>query len=505
MTEIINKIKNTDNTATGNHVNDDDLPSKSMPSNLKAEQAILGAILVNNEYLNRVADYLQDKHFFEPVHQRIFAAILKIVERGMTATPVSMSNYFDNDAALQELGGVKYLAKLTGIMTSIINVESYAKLIYDLYLKRQLINIGDKIVNDAFDNKVDETASDQLESAEKKLYDLATTGNFSNDFEHLSKSITNALAITEKAYQREGNISGIASGFTDLDDLLGGFQDSDLIILAGRPSMGKTALAINIAMKAVENLYKEAESAAKLDEVPSIGFFSLEMSAEQLASRIIAMYSEVNSSKMRTGNLTDDEFSQIIKASNKLHQLPFFIDDTPAISISALRTRARRLKRQNNLSMIFVDYLQLLRGTSKSSDSNRVQEVSEITQGLKAIAKELDVPVIALSQLSRAVEQREDKKPQLSDLRESGSIEQDADIVMFIYREEYYLARAEPSLDNEAKHLQWIEKLERARNKTTIIVAKQRHGPIGEQPLYFDANLTKFSNYSPALVENYKY
>lgn len=478
---------------------DNDLSFRHAPYNILAEQAILGSIMVNNETLNRVGDFLKAEHFYEPVHQRIFAAMLRLIERGLTATPISMKNMFDQDEGLKTLGGAEYLAKLTGIMASIINVESYARIVYDLFVRRKLIEIGNDIVNQAYDEKDDASSAIQIEHAEQTLYNLASEGGIERSFQPLKDSLKVALEKAELAYKREGDISGISCGLLDLDAKLGGLQDSDLLILAGRPSMGKTALAINMALNAVQNLHAEYHNKkveSDRETPPSVGFFSLEMSAEQLAGRMISMISGINASKLRTGNLTDEEFGALVKANTELYELPFFIDDTPAITISALRTRARRLKRKNNLSLLIVDYLQLVRGSSKGGEANRVQEVSEITQGLKAIAKELDIPVIALSQLSRAVEAREDKKPQLSDLRESGSIEQDADIVMFIYREEYYLSRQQPSPDDEKKYQEWLQKAEKSKAKATVIVAKQRHGPIGDAILHFDANTTKFANYT---------
>ena len=478
---------------------------RQAPYNILAEQAILGSILINNETLNRVADFLKAEHFYEAVHQRIYAATIRLVERGLTATPISMKNMFDNDEGLKSLGGAEYLARLTTVTASVINMESYAKVVYDLYVRRQLIGIGSDIVNDAYVENDEASSAKQIEVAEQNLYNLASEGGIDRSFQPLSESLKEALLKTEKAYKREGKISGIPCDFIDLDNKLGGLQDSDLLILAGRPSMGKTALAINIALNAVKYQYNEHKKNNIEGPAPSVGFFSLEMSAEQLAGRMISMVSGVNASKLRTGNLTEEEFAKLVKANSELYEMPFFIDDTPAITISALRTRARRLKRKNNLSMLMVDYLQLVRGSSKSSEANRVQEVSEITQGLKAIAKELNIPVIALSQLSRAVEAREDKRPQLSDLRESGSIEQDADIVMFIYREEYYLSRQQPSPDNEKKYQEWMDKTEKAKNIATVIVAKQRHGPIGDAVLHFDSNTTRFSDYTDRKVEDNVY
>jgi replicative DNA helicase len=465
------------------------------PSNILAEQMLLGAILINNEAINRVGDFLAAEHFHEPVHQRIYEAIQTFLERGIIATPVTMKNYFDKDAALADIGGAEYLARLAGLSVTVINIVDYGRTVYDLAVRRKLIEIGEDIVNDAFDKEIEVTANEQIEQAEQVLYNLASEGRSDTGFIALKKSLKEAIDRAQLAYKHQGKVSGVSSGFNDLDNLLGGLQNSDLLILAGRPSMGKTALAINIALNGCEYLYDIAKKETNNPQLapPAVGFFSLEMSSEQLAARMLSMVSKVNASKMRTGNLTDEDFTHIVRANKELQDLPFFIDDTPALSISALRTRARRLKRKHNLGMLVVDYLQLLRGVTKAGEGNRVQEVSEITQGLKAIAKELNIPVIALSQLSRAVEQREDKRPQLSDLRESGSIEQDADIVMFIYREEYYESRKEPR-EGSPEHDTWQSRMNEIMNVSDVIIAKQRHGPIGTVQLYFDSKTTKFGN-----------
>lgn len=471
---------------------------RQAPYNIQAEQSVLGAILVNNDSLNRVAEYLTPELFYEPVHQRIYDAILRIIDRGLVATPVTLKNYFDKDKALTDIGGAEYLARLAGKATAILNLEAYGRLIYDLAVRRQLVSIGEDIVNQAYDNEIDQTAREQIEMAEQKLFTLASEGSAESGFQVLRVSLNEAIKKADIAHKRDEKLSGVTSGFKDMDKLLAGMQASDLIILAARPSMGKTALAVNVAMEACKSLVKNFKPDIDNPHPPAVGFFSLEMSSEQLAARMIAMESGVDSSKMRAGTLRDEEFAKIVESNRTLYNLPFFIDDTPALSISALRTRARRLKRKNNLSLLVVDYLQLLRGTSKMSEGSRVQEVSEITQGLKAIAKELNIPVLALSQLSRAVEQREDKRPQLSDLRESGSIEQDADVVMFIYREEYYVGRQEPQQDSP-KYAEWQEKMSQCHNLTEVIIAKQRNGPIGTARLFFNSNTTKFED----LAEDY--
>lgn len=480
--------------------NKEELPEyRKLPYNIQAEQALLGAILTNNEMINRVADYLLPEHFYEPVHQRIYGAIQKFHDRGLIATPVTLKNQFDKDEALADIGGAEYLARLAGRSIAIINLEDYGRIVFDMALRRSLIDLGTDIVNEAYENEIDKTAKEQIEMAEQNLFNLASEGVGEKGFTHLKTSLIEAINRADAAHKREDKLSGIQSSFTDLDHLLGGLQNSDLLILAGRPSMGKTALAINLAVNCCKNLLKEGEKNGESNNPPSVGFFSLEMSSEQLAARMIAMESGVDSSRMRVGSLTDDEFALVVKGNKNLYNLPFYMDDTPALSIAALRTRARRLKRKKNLALLVVDYLQLLRGIGKSSEASRVQEVSEITQGLKAVAKELNIPVIALSQLSRAVEQREDKRPQLSDLRESGSIEQDADVVMFIYREEYYEARRKPSDSEADKMAKWQARMEECKNVTEVIIAKQRNGPIGTAKLYFNAGTTKFED----LAEGY--
>jgi replicative DNA helicase len=400
------------------------------PHNMEAEQALLGAILVNNEAMHNIVTSLRAEHFYVPVHQRIFASIQGLFDKGLIANPVTLKSHFEKDEGLQEIGGSSYLAKLAAASISIINVKDYSNIIYDSAQKRQLIDIGEEVVNTAYLGNLELPASAQIEQAEQKLFTLASEGFSENSFRALKFSMVEAIERIEHAYRNNDRVIGVPSRLTDLDKMLGGFHKSDLVILAGRPSMGKTALATTIAHRASEYFYEEGLKDPSIKPM-SVGFFSLEMSSEQLASRLLAGASNLSSGKIRKGDLTTDDFSKLVTESNHLSQLPFHIDDTPALSISALRARARRLKRVHNLGLLVVDYLQLLRGSSPNPQGNRVQEVSEITQGLKAIAKELDIPVIALSQLSRAVEQREDKKPQLADLRESGSIEQDADVVMF--------------------------------------------------------------------------
>ncbi len=483
----------------------DDIPHfRTPPHNLEAEQALLGAILVNNRTYEKVSEFLRPEHFADPVHGRVFDACGKLVGRGQIANPITLKTYFEADGSLAEIGGTQYLARLANSVTTIINAEDYGRLVFDLHLRRELIALGETLVNDAFEPEIEVTAVDQIEQTERKLFDLATTGQAEGGFQTFQKALIGAIEMAEAAHKREGKLSGVPTGLTDLDAKLGGLHPSDLLILAGRPSMGKTSLATNIAFNAAK-AYKEETDALgnkKAADGAKVAFFSLEMSSEQLATRILAEQAEISSHKIRQGEMSHEEFERLVIAAQELHSLPLFIDDTPALSVSAVRTRCRRLQRQHGLGLIIIDYLQLLRGTgSRQAESNRVQEVSEITRSLKALAKELNVPVMALSQLSRAVEQREDKRPQLSDLRESGSIEQDADVVMFVYREQYYLERAEPARrpeENEEKfhdrHAEWVRRCERAYNVADTIIATQRHGPIRTVRMCFDGNYTKFAD-----------
>lgn len=461
---------------------------REAPYNLEAEQALLGSVLINNEALNSVNQDLKPDTFYAPIHRKIYEAILRFHDRGLIANPVTLKHHFSADDGVEDA----YLARLVGAAASIINVRDYSDIVVDLATKRALIEIGEDVVNTAFDRNEPATAHELIERAEQELFTLATDGDARGGFRALRHSLAEAVHRAEIAYQREGNIVGIPTGLMSLDRLLGGLQNSDLLILAGRPSMGKTALATSMAYGACVKMMEEDEAKIAAGEKPrSVGFFSLEMSSEQLAHRLLASATNINSSKLQRGEMTNEEFAELVQRSQELSNLAFHIDDTPALSISALRTRARRLKRQHNLGCLVVDYLQLVRPSFTKGSANRVQEISEITQGLKAIAKELNVPVLALSQLSRAVESREDKRPQLSDLRESGSIEQDADVVMFVYREEYYLARTEPRADTP-EHAAWMEKMELTYGKADVIVAKQRHGPIGTATLQFQSEYTRF-------------
>ena len=472
-------------------------PFRTMPHNLEAEKSLLGAIFVNNRAYEAVSEFLSPEHFAYPQHGRIYEACAKLIERGQIADPIILKRYFEANEILSDIGGPAYLAELAASAVTVINAGEYGNVIYDLYLKRELIALGEDVVNVAYGGEVEETATSQIEKAEQSLYDLATSGDYEGGFKAFRESVIAAIEMATIAHNRQGGLAGVGTGFRDLDSLLGGMHASDLLILAGRPSMGKTALATNIAYNAAKDYY---ESEGREGAV--VGFFSLEMSAEQLASRILSEQSNISSHRMRKGELATEEFNRLSAASTTLHQIPIFIDDTPALTVSALRTRARRLKRQHNLGLIVVDYLQLISGSGTSRNDGRVQEVSEITRGLKTLAKELEVPVLALSQLSRAVEQREPPRPQLSDLRESGSIEQDADVVAFIYREEYYLERKKPSYradEDESKYdermRKWEDAKEKVKNLADVIVAKQRHGPIDDIKLYFNGAFTRFSDF----------
>lgn len=462
------------------------------PHNAEAEQALLGAILVNNEAMHHVNASLRPLHFYAPVHQRIFTSIQSFFDKGLIANPITLKHHFDQDEALKELGGGQYLARLAAAAVTVINVRDYSDAIYDLAQKRELIAIGEGVVNTAYESDLDNSASDQIEAAEQKLFNLASEGHSENSFRAVRYSLIEAINRVEHAYRNRDRVIGVPTKLRDLDKLLGGLHKSDLLILAGRPSMGKTALATSIAHNVAEYFYAEGEKNPGTKPM-SVGFFSLEMSSEQLAARMLSSATRLGSSKLRKGDLTPDEFSTLVTESTKLSRLPFHIDDTPAISIASLRARARRLKRVHNVGLIVIDYLQLVRGATPNPQGSRVQEVSEVTQGLKAIAKELDVPVLALSQLSRAVEQRDDKKPQLSDLRESGSIEQDADIVMFVYREEYYLMRQMPR-DDSPKMPEWQAEMNKVHGVAEVIVAKHRSGPIDNVALQFESALTLFSD-----------
>jgi replicative DNA helicase len=477
----------------------DALPFRAAPHNIEAEQALLGAILVNNDAHDRISSFLEAHHFYDPLHQQIFETASKLIASGKQATPITLRTFFENAEPIDaSLTVPQYLGRLAANAATIINARDYGRTIHDLATRRQLILIGEDVVNAAYDSPVDFPPKEQIEEAETRLFSLAETDKYGQGFLAFNHALTTAIEMAGNAYKRDGHLSGIATRFSGIDGKMGGLQSSDLIVLAGRPSMGKTALATNIAFNVAR---ARAQSLAQTTELAPddprhdgavVGFFSLEMSAEQLATRILSEQAGIPSEKIRRGMIDESEFKRLVEVSQEMAAIPLFIDQTGGISIAQLSARARKLKRQQGLGLLIVDYLQLMTGTSSKSD-NRVQEVSQITTGLKALAKELNIPVIALSQLSRAVENREDKRPQLADLRESGSIEQDADIVMFVFREEYYLERLKPQ-EGTIEFQDWMAKMQLVSGKAEVIIGKQRHGPIGTVQLQFDGNVTRFSD-----------
>ena len=476
-----------------------EIQPEQLPKNIEAEQALLGALLANNKTFEKVSEFLRPEHFADPIHAKIFDIISKLITRGHVADVITLKNYFEQDGSLDEVGGYKYLIKLADSATPLTNAEYYAQFIYDKYLRRELIATGFEIVNNASKEDIDSDAAEQIENAEKRLFDLANQGETSTGFIDFGQALTDSVRRIESAYQKEGRISGLPTGLDALDAKTGGLNDSDLIIIAGRPAMGKTALATNIAYNVAEFMAHDKNTPAKNR---GVAFFSLEMSADQLASRILSTVTQTNGHKMRTGELDNAEFTRIAAAVRELENIPLYIDDTPGLNINNIRTRARRLKRNKGLGLIVIDYIQLINGTgSKKSEGNRVQELSEISRGLKILAKELQVPVIALSQLNRGVESRDDKRPLMSDLRESGSIEQDADIVMFVFRENYYIQNEEPKLKSgeTPEHLQkrldeWETRKRATQNLAEVIIGKQRHGPIGTVQLFWNGDYAQFGN-----------
>ncbi len=488
----------------------DALHPDQLPQNIEAEQALLGALLVNNKAFEKVSEFLHTEHFADPIHAKIFDVISKLITRGHVADIITLKNYFEQDGSLDEVGGYKYLIKLADSATPLTNAEYYAQFIYDKYLRRELIATGFEIVNNASKEDIDSDAAEQIENAEKRLFDLANQGETSTGFVDFATALTDSVKRIEAAYQKEGKISGLPTGLDALDAKTGGLNDSDLIIIAGRPAMGKTALATNIAYNVADFM---AHDKSVNPKNRGVAFFSLEMSADQLASRILSTVTQTNGHKMRTGELDNAEFTRIAAAVRELEEIPLYIDDTPGLNINSIRTRARRLKRNKGLGLIIIDYIQLINGTgSKKSEGNRVQELSEISRGLKILAKELQVPVIALSQLNRGVESRDDKRPLMSDLRESGSIEQDADIVMFVFREHYYLQNEEPKqkANETPEHLQkrleeWETRKRALQNIAEVIIGKQRHGPTGTVQLFWNGDYAQFGNlakeeYLPAQI-----
>ena len=455
---------------------------EELPNNIEAEQSVIGSILLSNEIFDEINILISSKNFYDPMHQKIFSAIEKLIYSGMLANPITLKNYFENEK--DELNVPEYLVKITKFSTSSRQAIEYSKLIYDLYVKRELIKISENVIDAAKLNDLDNDGQKIIENYEKSLFDLAEKGSFSSTIVKFDEALKQTIEMASSAYKNDEGIVGVPTGLTDLDDRLGGLHKSDLVIIAGRPSMGKTALATNIAFYAAKKIQDEGKKS-------SIAFFSLEMSSEQLSTRILAEQSRIKSNDIRRGRISEEQFDKFIETSKNITELPLYIDETPAISIAALSNRARRIKRKYGLDMVVVDYIQLM--SSSNYREGRVQEISEITQGLKALAKELSVPVLALSQLSRAVEHRDDKKPQLADLRESGSIEQDADVVMFVYREAYYTERKEPR-PATVEHAEWQAKMNEVSSLAEIIIGKQRHGPTGNIMLEFEAMFTKFKD-----------
>ena len=454
-----------------------------LPNNIEAEQSVIGSILISNEIFDEVSLIIKSTNFYDPLHKKIFEAIEKLVYSGMLANPITLKNYFENEK--DKIDIPEYLVKITKFSSSTRQTIEYSKIIYDLYVKRQLIKISENTIYSAKLNDIDQNGQSIIEESEKALFDLAEKGSLNSSLTKFDKALKLTIERASNAYKNDQGIVGVPTGLRDVDDKLGGLHKSDLIIIAGRPSMGKTALATNIAFNAAKSIQEKGTKSC-------IAFFSLEMSSEQLSTRILAEQSRIKSNDIRRGKISEDQFDKFIETSKDISELPLFIDETPAISIAALSNRARRIKRIYGLDMIVVDYIQLMTAMNSRRD-NRVQEISEITQGLKALAKELSVPVLALSQLSRAVEQRDNNKPQLADLRESGSIEQDADVVMFVYREAYYLERKEPR-PATVEYAEWQAKMNEVSNLAEIIIGKQRHGPTGNIFLEFEAMFTKFKD-----------
>jgi replicative DNA helicase len=456
---------------------------KELPNNIEAEQSVIGSILVTNEIFDEISTIISSINFFDPMHQKIYSAIESLIYKGMLANPITLKNYFEDEK--DDLDVPEYLVKITKFSTSVRQSIEYSKIIYDMFVRRELIKISEQTIDSAKINDLDTNGQNIIENSEKLLFDLAEKGSFNSSLVKFDDAMRQTIEMASAAYKNEGGIVGVPTGLRDLDDKLGGLHQSDLIIIAGRPSMGKTSLATNIAFNAAKNIQDNGKKS-------SVAFFSLEMSSEQLSTRILSEQARIGSNDIRRGRISDEQFDDFLETSKNIAELPLFIDETPAISIAAMSNRARRIKRLYGLDMIIVDYIQLMRGTTYNKDG-RVQEISQITQGLKAVAKELGVPVVALSQLSRQVEQRDNHKPQLADLRESGSIEQDADVVMFVYREGYYLQRTEPR-EATVEHAEWQAKMNEVAHLAEIIIGKQRHGPIGKVTLEFEERFTKFKD-----------
>ena len=459
---------------------------KQMPCNIEAEQALIGSILISNDIYDEISSIVDVKKFFDPIHAKIFSTIEMLIAKGLLANPITLKNYFENNEGLKELGGQEYLINITKFSTSAKQAIDYANIVHEMHVRRELIKISESVLNDASsNNEVTSSGEEMIQNAEKSLFDLAERGHFNRSFLKFESALKQTIEMARSAYQSEEGIVGVPTGLTDLDSRLGGLHKQDLIIIAGRPSMGKTALATNIAFHAAKNIEKKSSKS-------TVAFFSLEMSSEQLSTRILSEQSRIKSNDIRRGRVSESEFEKFIETSKNIFDLPLYIDETPAITIAAISNRSRRIKRLFGLELVVVDYIQLMRSSGKK-EYNRVQEISEITQGLKALAKELDVPVLALSQLSRQVEQRDNKKPQLSDLRESGSIEQDADVVMFVYREAYYLENKEPT-PGSIEHAEWRQKMDEVSRLAEIMISKQRYGPTGNVKVEFEAMYTKFKD-----------
>ena len=456
---------------------------KELPNNVEAEQAVIGSILLNNEIFDEINTIISNTNFYDPLHQKIFSAIENLIFKGLLANPITLKNYFEDEK--DEINVPEYLVKITKFSTSVRQTIEYSKIIYDMFVRRELIKISEQTIDSAKVNDLDVNGQKIIEESEKLLFDLAEKGSFNSSLVKFESALKQTIEMASAAYKNDAGIVGVPTGLRDLDDKLGGLHESDLIIIAGRPSMGKTSLATNIAFNAAKNLQDSGRKS-------SIAFFSLEMSSEQLSTRILSEQARIGSNDIRRGRISDEQFDKFLETSKDISELPLYIDETPAISIAAMSNRARRIKRLFGLDLVVVDYIQLMKGSSNNNDG-RVQEISQITQGLKAIAKELSIPVVALSQLSRQVEQRDDHKPQLSDLRESGSIEQDADVVMFVYREGYYLQRKEPR-EATVEHAEWQAKMNEVAHLAEIIIGKQRHGPIGKVTLEFEERFTKFKD-----------
>lgn len=469
---------------------------KNLPQNIEAEQALLGALLANNKAFENISEFLRATHFADPINSKIYEIVSKLISRGHVADTITLKNYFEQDGTLNEVGGYKYLIKLAESSSPLTNPEYYAQYIYNQYLRRELIATGYDIVNNAIKEDLDSSAASQIEEAEKRLYELSDKGDAQKGFLDFSEALTMSLGAIEKAYQREGKISGIPTGLDDFDRKTGGLNNSDLIILAGRPAMGKTALATNMAFNVAELMSRDKSFDPKSS---GVAFFSLEMSADQLATRILSTTAGISSQRMRNGDIDNGEFGRIAEVIRSLEKMPFYIDDTPGLTITAIRNRARRLKRTKGLGLIVIDYIQLISGPSKKGETNRVQELSEISRGLKMLAKELNVPVVALSQLNRGVESRDDKRPVMSDLRESGSIEQDADIVLFVFRENYYIQNEEPKETDKTytpdKHDKWEAKMRATKYIAEVIIGKHRHGPTGKVVLSWNGEFAQFGNH----------